>query len=320
MSILITGVCGFIGSNLAKKFLQSDVKVIGVDNLSRGSLSNTLSFNEHLNFHFIETDICDYEMFSKRVSTLHEIHPITEVWHLAANSDIPAGITNPQVDLSDTFMTTFNTLKLMRELEIKIISFASTSAVYGNLGDRKLVEDVGPLFPISNYGAMKLASEALITATVESYLDTAFIYRFPNVIGMPATHGVIFDFIHKLLDTPENLNVLGNGTQKKTYLHVDELIDAMIFIRNRSFERINYYNIGANDEGVSVKFIAEEVVRLFSPKATITYGEGNIGWVGDVPKFTYSVDKLLNLGWKPRLNSTQSLQKAISQIVENYIV
>lgn len=320
MSILITGVCGFIGSNLAKSFVESDVRVIGVDNLSRGSLSNTLSINENLNFHFIEIDICNYEMFSERVSNLHEIHPITEVWHLAANSDIPAGITNPQVDLSDTFMTTFNTLKLMKELGIKIISFASTSAVYGNLGDQKLVEDVGPLFPISNYGAMKLASEALITATVESCLDIAFIYRFPNVIGMPATHGVIFDFIHKLLDTPENLNVLGDGTQKKTYLHVDELIDAMLFVRNSSFERINYYNIGANDEGVSVKFIAEEVVKSFSPGATITYGEGNKGWVGDVPKFTYSVDKLLKLGWKPRMNSTESLKKAISQIVENYSI
>jgi UDP-glucose 4-epimerase len=318
MSILITGVCGFIGANLANRLVEKDEIIIGIDNLSRGSLQNISSISENPNFHFIETDISDYDMFVKRVSSIHETHPITEVWHLAANSDIPAGIANSQVDLSDTFMTTFNTLKIMKELGIKIISFASTSAVYGNLGDRKLVEDIGPLFPISNYGAMKLASEALITATVENCIDAAYIFRFPNVIGMPATHGVIFDFIHKLLETPENLNVLGDGTQQKTYLHVDELIDAMFFVRNNSFERINYYNIGANDDGASVKFIAEEVVRALSPKATITYGEGNKGWIGDVPKFIYSVDKLLKLGWKPKLNSAQSLQKAISQIVENY--
>jgi UDP-glucose 4-epimerase len=318
MSILITGVCGFIGTNLANVFLEKGERILGVDNLSRGTLQNIAGINNHLNFHLIETDICNYKMFLERVSVLHETYPITEVWHLAANSDIPAGIANVEVDLSDTFMTTINTLKLMKDLEIKIICFASTSAVYGNLGERKLVEDIGPLFPISNYGAMKLASEASISAALENYLEKAFIFRFPNVIGMPATHGVIFDFIHKLRKTPDNLTVLGDGTQQKTYLHVDELIDAMMMIRNNSKDRINYYNIGANDEGATVKFIAEEVVKAFSPEATITYGQGNKGWVGDVPKFTYSVDKLHDLGWEPTMNSAQSLQKAIKQIVEHY--
>jgi UDP-glucose 4-epimerase len=318
MSILITGVCGFIGSNLANLLLKNGERVIGVDNLSRGSLKNITSIEHNSNFHLIETEICNYSLFIESVTSFHIKYPITEVWHLAANSDIPAGIENAQVDLSDTFMTTFNTLKLMKELKIKIMSFASTSAVYGNLGDRKLVEDIGPLFPISNYGAMKLASEASISAAVENYLEKAFIFRFPNVIGMPATHGVIFDFIQKLRETPENLNVLGDGTQQKTYLHVDELIDAMIMIRYNSNDKINYFNIGANDEGATVKFIAEEVVKTFAPKASITYGEGNKGWVGDVPKFTYSVDKVHNLGWKPKLNSAQSLQKAIKQIVEHY--
>ena len=318
MSILITGVCGFIGSNLANTLIEKGERIIGVDNLSRGSLQNIAGVKDNLNFHLIETNICNYRTFSEKVSVLHKTYPITEVWHLAANSDIPAGIANAQVDLSDTFMTTFSTLKLMMELKIKIISFASTSAVYGNLGDRKLVEDIGPLFPISNYGAMKLASEASISAAVENFLEKAFIFRFPNVIGMPATHGVIFDFINKLRETPENLNVLGDGTQQKTYLHVDELIDAMIMIRNNSEDRLNYFNIGANDEGATVKFIAEEVVKVFSPKAKITYGEGNKGWVGDVPKFIYGVDKVHKLGWEPKLNSTQSLQKAIQQIVEHY--
>ena len=238
---------------------------------------------------------------------------------MAANSDIPAGIINAEVDLKDTFMTTFNTLQLMKELGIPIIIFASSSAIYGNLGDEKLVEDIGPLFPISNYGAMKLASEVAISASVESHLNQAFIFRFPNVIGVPATHGVIIDFINKLKETPSNLNVLGDGTQQKTYLHIEELIDAMLFIRKYSSEKISFFNIGTDDEGASVKFIAEEVRNVISPNANITYGDGNKGWVGDVPKFTYSIDKLRSLGWSPKLSSSESVKKAISQIYKDSI-
>jgi UDP-glucose 4-epimerase len=316
VTILITGVAGFIGSNLAKLFIAQGWKVIGIDNLSRGAISNINNLFEEDNFKFINEDISNFQNYINILSNIksENFDTITEVWHMAANSDIPAGVNNAVVDLKDTFMTTFNTLEMMKILKIKTIFFASSSAVYGDLGNQKLVEEIGPLFPLSNYGAMKLASEAIISAAVESFLDKAYFFRFPNVIGVPATHGVMLDFIRKLKVTPQTLHVLGDGSQQKSYLHIDELIDAMLFIRNKSIDRRNFFNIGADDEGVTVKYIAEQVVKNTSPNASISYGLDKKGWVGDVPKFSYSVEKLHHLGWKPKLSSIQAVNLAVKQI------
>ena len=316
MTIFITGVAGFIGCNLAKTMLERGEKVAGFDNLCRGSIRNLNSISEHPHFSFAAVDLADIEAYRCALGAVHSRDPITEVWHLAANSDIPAGIADPHVDLRDTFMTTFNTLLLMQELKIETLAFASSSAIYGDLGDQSLSEDMGPLFPISNYGAMKLASEAAISAALESYLSRAFVFRFPNVIGVPATHGVILDFIRKLKATPGNLVVLGDGTQRKSYLHVAELVDAMLFIREHARDKLNYFNIGADDPGVTVRFIAENVVATVAPKAHITFGLGNKGWVGDVPKFSYSIAKLAALGWRPRLASAEAIDEAVSQVAE----
>ncbi len=314
MSILITGVAGFIGSNLANRFIEKGKAIIGVDNLCLGKLENIKKFENESNFIFSKIDINDFDTFFEYISERNKIDPITEVWHLAANSDIPAGIADIEIDLTNTFKTTLNVLKVMKLLNLKVLYFASTSAVYGDLGNAKLTEDIGPLFPISNYGAMKLASEALISASVESYLEKAYIFRFPNVIGTPATHGVILDFINKLKINKSVLDVLGNGTQQKSYLHVEELINAMFYISENSNERLNYFNIGNLDEGVTVKFIAESVIERVSPTAKISFGSGNKGWVGDVPKFNYSIDKLLNLGWRPKFKSSEAIKLAIAQI------
>jgi UDP-glucose 4-epimerase len=292
MAILITGVAGFIGSNLARKFLAEQKVVIGIDNLCRGSIANIASLQTNPLFTFAQLDLVDLAAYEKCVNDYLKNHSITEVWHLAANSDIPAGISDAAIDLRDTFMTTYNTLEIMKRHQIDVLAFASTSAVYGDLGERLLDEDIGPLFPISNYGAMKLASEALISASVESFLKRAYIYRFPNVIGTPATHGVILDFIAKLQKTPEHLEVLGNGSQKKGYLHVHDLIDAMLAIQERTNDPINYFNIGAGDTGIHVRDIALIVVDAVSPEAKISFGHGNKGWVGDVPRFQYSIEKL----------------------------
>ena len=314
MSVFITGVAGFIGCNLAGALLRDGATVAGFDNLCRGSIRNLEPILNHPNFTFETVELSDLEAYGRALRSLHARHPITEIWHLAANSDIPAGVADPNVDFRDTFMTTLNSLLLMKDLGIGTIAFASSSAIYGDLGNRTLTEDIGPLFPISNYGAMKLSSEAAISAALESHLQSAFLFRFPNVIGVPATHGVIQDFIRKLKATPDNLDVLGDGTQQKSYLHVDELIDAMLHIRNKAPDRLNYYNIGAADDGVTVKFIAETVVERVAPQARITYGQGNKGWVGDVPKFSYSIDKLTSLGWRPHLGSAQAIRKAVDQI------
>lgn len=316
MTILITGVAGFIGSNLAKFFISRNIKVIGLDNFCRGNISNLKSLRNDKLFKFYEINICNLIEYTELISKMHSDEAIDEVWHLAANSDIPAGINDASIDLQDTFMTTFNTLEVMKKVGIKVINFASSSAVYGDLGEVELIEDIGPLFPISNYGAMKLASEALISAALESFLDKCYIFRFPNVIGVPATHGVILDFVSNLINSPSNLQVLGDGTQQKSYLHVDELIDAMQFIRTNSNERCNYYNIGPSDKGITVKSIAEKVRDVVSPNATISYGSGNKGWVGDVPKFSYSIEKLGGLGWSPKMNSSMAVAKAVSEIFQ----
>jgi UDP-glucose 4-epimerase len=315
MTILITGVAGFVGTNLTRKLLSQGHRIIGLDNFCRGNKNNLLEFwNEEL-FHFAELDLVDYDILIENLLQFHDKYTIDQVWHLAANSDIPAGVADIDVDFRNTFMTTMNIVKSMKMLKIDSLVFASTSAVYGDLGDKKINENAGPLMPISNYGAMKLASEALISASVENFLKNAYIFRFPNVIGVPATHGVILDFIEKLKLEPTCLNVLGDGTQQKAYLHVDELIDAMCFILSNSRNKLNFYNIGNVDDGVTVKFIAESVVANCSPNAKINYGKENRGWVGDVPKFNYGIEKLLNLGWKPKLSSSESILKAISQIL-----
>jgi UDP-glucose 4-epimerase len=292
---------------------------VGVDNLSRGTLKTLAVVENAANFHFVEADCANRPSFLAKTKAFHDKFPITEVWHLAANSDIPAGVTDANVDLQDTFMTTFNVLEVMKVLDIKVLAFASSSAVYGDHGDHSISEISGPLLPLSNYGAMKLASEAAISAAAESFLHRAFVYRFPNVIGVPATHGVLLDFVNKLKATPDHLSVLGDGTQQKAYLHVDDLIEGMLQIRRHATEKVAVYNLGADDLGVSVRNIAEAVVASVSPGANIVYGVENRGWVGDVPKFQYRLDKLKKLGWVPKLDSTHAIKRAIAEIVEQEI-
>ena len=227
MTILVTGGAGFIANTLVDSILSRGDSVICLDNLSRGTTSNVARFTEKNSFRFSTVDLADLDAFRSCLNSHEDLGPISEVWHLAANSDIPAGIADPGVDLRDTFMTTFNVLRIMEERKIGELLFASSSAIYGDLGERELTESTGPLFPISNYGAMKLASEAIITAAVEKFLRRALLFRFPNVVGLPATHGVILDFIRRLRSDPEHLDVLGDGSQRKAYLHVSELVDAM---------------------------------------------------------------------------------------------
>lgn len=316
MHVLITGVAGFVGVNLAKTLLGMGSRVCGVDNLSRGCIENMSDLLSDPMFSFKELDLCETDKLLQACKDFQATESITEVWHLAANSDILAGIEDASVDLRDTFMSTHSVIEVMKLLGIKYLAFSSSSAVYGDHGINALCEDTSSLLPISNYGAMKLASEAAISAAVESHFNQAWIFRFPNVVGVPATHGVIFDFVRKLQLNPGELRVLGDGSQKKSYLHVDELVEGMLFLRLHATEKRAIYNIGAADEGVTVKFIAEQTVDALGLTADIKFGEGNKGWVGDVPRFVYSTDKLKKVGWCPKLNSSQAVKKAITQVIE----
>ena len=309
---LITGGAGFIGSHLADLLVPGN-HVLVADDLSNGRvefLRNAIASNA---LTLIETDVATEIGWEPVYRAVECTGPLQRIWHLAANSDIPAGIRDAHVDFRRTFLTTFLAVEFAKKVGCSQFAFASTSAVYGE-SDAVLSETVGPLMPISNYGAMKAAGEACVSAFAHAGERQAWIFRFPNVIGPRSTHGVIRDLIRKLKNDAERLEVLGDGTQQKPYLHVTELLDAMLFISRNDPGPLGLYNIGPNDAGVTVRFIAESVLDAVSPKATICYTGGDRGWPGDVPKFRYDVSKLRSLGWAPKFGSREAVRRAVAEI------
>ncbi|WP_460986438.1 NAD-dependent epimerase/dehydratase family protein [Sphingobium sp. TomTYG75] len=308
---VITGGAGFVAVNLAKSLLDRGDRVLLIDNLSRGRREFVERLGGTNRVAFGKADISDGDALATVLDTV-EGGP-AEVWHLCANSDIPAGVNDPNVDLKDTFLVTHELLAQMRMRGWKRLHFASTSAVYGDHGLNILSENT-ICEPISNYGAMKLASEAAIRAATESFLDRASVFRFPNVVGVPATHGVILDFLHKLRRTPDVLDVLGNGTQRKIYLHVSDLVSAMLWIYDHGPEGWSVHNIGPKDEGISVREIAELTRDHAAPYASLAFGTEGRGWVGDVPRFRYDVSRLDTLGWTASMSSNGAVKRAIAEI------
>lgn len=317
---ILGGGGGFIGINLAKKLAYKKSKIFIIDNLSNAHLEELTKLKKFSNIIFINGDLSSLKntkiIFEKIIS---EYKSDITIWHLAANSNIPSGIKDPSIDLKDTFNTTFSLIEACKQFSINKFIFASSSAIYGDHGVNSISENSGPLMPISNYGAMKLASEALCFAARESYLKNLRIFRFPNVVGLPPTHGVIFDLLNKLKKNPKVLHVLGDGSQNKSYLHVDDLIDGMIFLNDIPLKKNDnpIFNLGVNNDSVNVKWLAEEVVKQFAPKAKIIYGESNKGWIGDIPKFTYNTSKAIDYGWIPKLDSKQAVSRAIKEIINN---
>jgi len=317
---LITGVAGFVGSQLADALLADGDEVAGVDDFYLGRREHLADARRQAGFSFVEADVSDPRVATDAFRKLcGAAGPPDIVWHLAANSDIAAGVADPSLDFVRTLATTFAVLRAAEAVGAKALAFASTSAVYGET-DRVLTEDLGPLLPISGYGAAKLAGEALVSAAAETQLERIWIFRFPNVVGPRTTHGAMHDFVARLALRPASLRVLGDGAQTKPYLHVAELIGAMRFITAHAQARRNLFNIGPDGEGTRVSFMAQAIIDRMAPGTPIAYAGGDRGWVGDVPRFAYSTERLARLGWRPQLSSDQAVLRAADELTASAAV
>lgn len=310
MKALVTGGAGFIGSHLADGLLAEGHEVVALDNLYLGKKSNISHNLENPAFTFVKRDLLGLPALKK----IFAREKFDAVFHLAANSDIPKGAKETDLDLKLNFMATYNVLECMRISGVKQLVFASTSAIYGE-SEELLGEDHGPLLPISFYGASKLAAEAYISSFSHNYGIRAWICRFPNVVGERSTHGAIFDFLKKLGRDPKRLEVLGDGKQCKPYLYVRDLVEAMVFIWKNAGDRLNYYNIGP-DDAVTVSDIARIVVEESGLKGVkIEYTGGDRGWKGDVPRVRYDVGKIKGLGWRAPRTSAEAVRVAARKML-----
>jgi UDP-glucose 4-epimerase len=307
--ILVTGGAGFIGSHLCDYFAEGGNVVAAVDNLSLGKESNISHLLGKNNFRFYKQDLLNLV----QMAGIFEKEKFEEVYHLAANSDIAQSGKNPDVDMNNTLMTTYSILKLMKQYKVGKIIFSSSSAIYGETKNR-ILENFGPLFPLSHYGAAKLSSEAFISSFAENYNLQAWILRFPNVIGPRATHGVLFDLINKIKNNPAQIEVLGDGEQNKPYLYVKDLIDAIVFVRHNSHKKINVFNIGVESR-TKVKTIAKMIIDQLNLKTSIRYTGGDRGWVGDVPAFEYDLTEINKLGWKAKYSSDGAVRMSIKELI-----
>lgn len=309
--VLVVGGAGFIGSHLCDALLDKGYFVVCIDTLVRGKLENIAHLKGNERFAFVEMDAgqqADVEALLKKYN-------IEYVYHLAANSDIQASAKDPQVEHDNTMQTTWALLSAMRNCDVKNMFFASTSAVYGEQCDKVLDEETTLLEPISYYGSAKMASEAFIQAFSHMNDMNILIFRFPNVIGSRLTHGVIFDFIGRLKADSSKLDVLGNGTQSKPYMHVFDLIRGIMLL-SESVNGVEIYNIGVESE-TNVRKIVEVVCsEMGLTGIPVNYGSESIGWKGDVPHFQYNLDKIHATGWMPHMTSDEVVLQTVKEALK----
>ena len=299
---LVTGGAGFIGSHLVDALVEQGKEVRVLDNFSSGR-EEFLSHHEGSE----SVEVCRGDLLD-RDEVMSAMEGIETVHHLAANPDIRLGIEVTDTDLRQGTMATYNILEAMRLSEVGRISFASSSAVYGEAGVMPTPEDYGPVMPISLYGASKLASEALITAWAGTFGAQGYIHRFANIVGPRGTHGVIFDFIHKLKRDPRRLEVLGDGNQEKSYMSAKDCVHSMLHVIGLDDEGTALNNLGTGDT-CSVSRIAEIVIEESGLEGvSIDYTGGRRGWAGDVPKTYLDVTKLLGTGFEPTAMSEQAVR------------
>jgi len=313
--VLVTGGAGFIGSHMVDALLAQEDQVVVLDNLSSGKMENLRESRDRKGFELVKGDLKQFQNFSELLDG------VSLVYHFAANPEVRVGEVEPSVHFEENLLATFRLLEGMRRSgEAKTIVFASTSTIYGEATQLPTPEDYGPTLPISTYGASKLGCEALISSYAYTHSMKGLILRLGNCVGARSGHGAVADFIAKLRANPNELEILGDGSQTKSYIHITDCV-AAILLTVRAFlqseKRVDVYNVSSPDQ-VSVRRIAEIVIEemgLRGVKMKFSGGvDGGRGWLGDVKVMHLSVEKLLNLGWHPKLNSEEAIRSAAKQL------
>jgi len=313
---LVTGGAGFIGSHLVDRLMRMGCFVRVVDDLSGGSLGNVKVWVDSERFEFVRGDLKDSGVAERAVDG------VEVVFHLAANPEVRVAEVDPSVHFRENLLTTFNVLEAVRKSgSAGLVVFFSSSTVYGEPAVFPTCEDYGPVSPISVYGASKLGCEGLVCAYCHTFGVRGLVFRLANVVGGRSGHGVIVDFVRKLQDNPNVLEILGDGSQSKSYLHVEDCVDAVLhalkhFVDGK--EVFDVYNVGSLDR-VGVRRIAEIVsdeMGVQEVKFRFTGGvDGGRGWRGDVKTMLLSVDKLLGVGWRPKLNSEEAVRLGCRELL-----
>lgn len=305
MRVIITGAAGFIGSTLADRYLALGHRVAGYDNFSTGQANFVHGARQQANFEMIRADVLDLDTLSQAVSGADL------VLHLAANADVRFGTDHPRRDLEQNTIATWNVLEAMRRTGVRRIAFSSTGSVYGEASKIPTPEDCP--FPVqtSLYGASKLAAEGLITAYAEGFGMEAYIFRFVSILGERYTHGHVFDFLRQLRRDGGRLHVLGNGRQRKSYLYVQDCVNAILLATEKARERVNIFNLGT-DEYCEVLDSAGWICERLGVKPEITLGGGERGWIGDNPFIFLDCARIRALGWQPQL----SIREAVTLTVD----
>jgi UDP-glucose 4-epimerase len=310
MKFLVTGAAGFIGSNLVDRLLARGDTVVGYDNLSSGFTQFLSSASENPKFRLVQGDLLD-------LPTLTEAAQGADfVFHLAANADVRFGLDHPKRDLEQNTIATFNVLEAMRANSVKRIAFSSTGSIYGEPDIFPTPEHAA--FPVqtSLYGASKLAGEGLIQAYCEGYKFQGYIFRFVSVLGERYTHGHVYDFYRSLSADPTKLRVLGDGKQRKSYMYVQDCIDAMLLAIERADGRVNVLNLG-NDEYTEVNGSIGWITGHLGVKPELVYAGGERGWVGDSPFIFLDTSRIRALGWKPKLTIREGVLRTVDWLKAN---
>ena len=307
---IITGCAGFIGSNLVDRLLADGHRVVGIDNFSTGQSRFLEGALKTPSFRLIEGDLLDLPML------IEAFKGVDFVFHIAANADVRFGTEHPRKDLDQNIIATFNVLEAMRENGINKIAFSSTGSVYGEAAVIPTPENAP--FPVqtSLYGASKLACEGLIQACCESFDFQSWIFRFVSILGERYTHGHVIDFYKQLKDDPTKLRVLGNGKQRKSYLYVQDCIDAILVAVEKATDKVNIFNLGVDsycEVNDSIRWISEAL----GVKPRLTYTGGDRGWIGDNPFIFLDTARICSLGWSPKLNIQEGVVKTVEFLKAN---